>query len=387
MKTIHRAIYRNARRMGSVDAGSVDLVVTSPPYPMIEMWDEIFSQQDPAVKQALSKGDGASAFERMHALLDEVWREVYRVLKPGGFACINIGDATRTVNGNFALYANHARILNSMQALGFTALPCVLWRKQTNAPNKFMGSGMLPAGAYVTLEHEYVLILRKGPKRDFFKAKDKQRRRQSAIFWEERNRWYSDVWFDIKGTPQRLADKNTRKRSGAYPFELVYRLISMYSVKNDLVLDPFLGTGTTMAAAMAAGRSSIGFEIDGALEAVACRIKDVVVDTALPIIRQRLVNHMAFVVQRLNDNGLLKHRNSHYGFPVITSQERELLLNDPLDVSEAGRNLFEVAYSETPQAEFCRDWEVELDARRRDAAAESPGPEKPGGNVTQLQLF
>ncbi|MEE8552751.1 MAG: DNA methyltransferase, partial [Desulfobacterales bacterium] len=156
MKTNHKIIYDNAIKMEAVSSESVALMVTSPPYPMIEMWDDMFGQQSSSVKKALAKGDGPDAFELMHQVLDPVWREVYRVLKFGGFACINIGDATRTINGNFSLYPNHMRILKAALELGFSALPCILWRKQTNAPNKFMGSGMLPAGAYVTLEHEYI---------------------------------------------------------------------------------------------------------------------------------------------------------------------------------------------------------------------------------------
>lgn len=70
-----------------------------------------------------------------------------------------------------------------MQALGFSALPAVPWREQTNAPNTFMGSGMMPPGAYVTLEHEYVLVLRKGNKKAFKDTQDLQRRRESAFFW------------------------------------------------------------------------------------------------------------------------------------------------------------------------------------------------------------
>ena len=65
-----------------------------------------------------------------------------------------------------------------MLSLGFSALPAIIWRKQTNAPNKFMGSGMLPAGAYVTLEHEYILIFRKGAKREFSSPADKANRRR-----------------------------------------------------------------------------------------------------------------------------------------------------------------------------------------------------------------
>jgi len=132
---------------------------------MIEMWDEIFSKQKPSIGKALRRKDGNQAFELMNRELDRVWKEVYRVLKDGGFACINIGNATRKIGEEFRLYSNHSRILEYCLKLGFSSLPEILWRKQTNAPNKFMGSGMLPAGAYVTLEHEHILVLRKGNKR------------------------------------------------------------------------------------------------------------------------------------------------------------------------------------------------------------------------------
>ena len=261
MKTTHKILFQDSRELREIPSESVDLVVTSPPYPMIAMWDEMFGSQNSDIQDALTSGDGNQSYALMHEILDSVWDEVFRVLKNGRFACINIGDATRTVNGNFCLYPNHARILTYLLKIGFLALPDILWRKQANTPNKFMGSGMLPAGAYVTLEHEYILIVRKGSKRIFNSEKEKQNRRESALFWEERNIWYSDIWFDVKGTTQKL-NKTSRDRSAAYPFELVYRLINMYSVKNDVILDPFLGTGTTTAAAMASGRNSIGVEID-----------------------------------------------------------------------------------------------------------------------------
>ena len=159
------------------------------------------------------------------------------------------------------------RILTRCLSLGFDILPAVLWRKQTNAPNKFMGSGMLPAGAYVTLEHEFILIMRKGSKRRVESPREKRVRRESAFFWEERNRWFSDVW-DFKGTRQALGHPDLRERSAAFPFELPFRLINMYSMRGDTVLDPFVGTGTTVLAAMAGGRHSIGVDIDETLLAV-----------------------------------------------------------------------------------------------------------------------
>ena len=80
---------------------------------------------------------------------------------------------------------------------------------------------------------------------------EQQRRRESAIFWEERNLFFSDVWTDIRGTVQTLKRSGTRDRSGAFPFELALRLILMYAIKGDTVLDPFWGTGTTALAAEA----------------------------------------------------------------------------------------------------------------------------------------
>jgi DNA modification methylase len=182
VKTIHKVLFKNAQDIEEIPDKSVDLMVTSPPYPMIAMWDNIFSEQNSAIGTLLRKGDGCGAFELMNKELDKIWAQVYRVLKDGGFACINIGDATRTIDGEFKLYPNHSRILKCCLKLGFSPLPEILWRKHTNAPNKFMGSGMLPTGAYVTLEHKFILILRKGKKRKFSDPKDKLRRQQSAFF-------------------------------------------------------------------------------------------------------------------------------------------------------------------------------------------------------------
>ena len=202
METVHKTILRSAADLAVLESESIDLVVTSPPYPMIEMWDRVFGQQDERIDRSIQDGDGSRAFELMHQLLDAVWRECYRVLKPGAFACINIGDATRKIADGFRLYTNHSRVTSFCESLGFQSLPAILWRKQTNAPNKFMGSGMLPSGAYVTLEHEYIRILRKGGKRSFTNP-EADRRKRSAFFWEERNVWFSDLW-DFKGIGQEL---------------------------------------------------------------------------------------------------------------------------------------------------------------------------------------
>ena len=143
-ETEHRALFTDARDLSAIPNQSIDLVVTSPPYPMIEMWNHVFADLDPEADPTVS---GADAWKRMHGVLDGVWRECCRVLKPGSFACVNVGDATRSIGDNFRLYTNHARVTEICEGLGFHSLPPILWRKQTNAPTKFMGSGMLPAGA------------------------------------------------------------------------------------------------------------------------------------------------------------------------------------------------------------------------------------------------
>jgi DNA modification methylase len=352
LKTSHLIYFKNSTHLKEIPAETIDLMVTSPPYPMIEMWDSVFSQQNPAIRKALGKKDGNEAFELMHRELDKVWKETLRVLKKGGFACINMGDATRKIDSEFKLYANHSRTLEYCLSLGLSPLPEILWRKQTNAPNKFMGSGMLPAGAYVTLEHEHILILRKGPKREFRTSEEKLKRLQSAFFWEERNVWFSDVWEDLKGTKQNNINKKIRERSGAYPFDLPYRIINMFSLREDTVLDPFLGTGTTMAAAMATARNSIGFEIDTNFkDYLGERFQDVVAFSN-KLIRSRMESHLSFVQSRERSRGPLGYSNKHYGFPVMTSQETEMIFDelDKLEVRDNGT--IEVNYRQNPSFSF-----------------------------------
>lgn len=323
MNTNHLIVNSDSRNLDSIANESIDLVVTSPPYPMIEMWDEIFFNHDLNIKSAFESESFERSFELMHKQLDKVWLECYRVLKVGGFACINIGDATRTLNENFRLFSNHARIISGCLTLGFQNLPNIIWRKQTNAPNKFMGSGMLPAGAYVTLEHEFILVFRKGGKRVFKNEDEKVVRQNSAYFWEERNSWFSDLW-ELKGVKQIIKDEASRKRSAAFPYIIPYRLINMYSVENDLILDPFAGMGTTTIAAIGSRRNSIAVEIDASLSKI---IKNNIKGSEAflnDFNQERINNHLEFVKlksSQKSDEERFKYLNELYKFPVMTRQE------------------------------------------------------------------
>ena len=95
--TQHQIVIANSNNMDFVESASVNLIVTSPPYPMIEMWDNLFIDQDNTIENDLKNGKGYSSFLKMHEILNKTWKECDRVLADHGFICINIGDATRTV--------------------------------------------------------------------------------------------------------------------------------------------------------------------------------------------------------------------------------------------------------------------------------------------------
>src|SRR6266571_4609334 len=229
-----KAFYRSAEQMNEIEADSTQLVVTSPPYPMIEMWDRLLS-------------------------------ECYRVLDKGGILCVNVGDATRTLNGNFQCYLNHARVAEHCERIGFQSLVPILWRKTTNKPNAFLGSGFFPPNAYVTLDCEYILVFRKGAKR-VIKPQDPLRY-ASQYSKAERDVWFSQTW-DLRG------ERQNHPETAPFPEELPYRLIRMFSCIGDTVLDPFLGTGTTVKVARMLGRRGIGYEMNSSLKSLIDRNVD-----------------------------------------------------------------------------------------------------------------
>jgi DNA modification methylase len=349
MKTTHKIYFEDSKNMRVIPSSSVHLVVTSPPYPVIEMWDDMFVSQNTNILKALKNRDGHRAFELMHLQLDPVWQELYRILIPGGFACVNVGDAVRTVGKDFMLYSNHSRILGALIENGFSILPSILWHKPTNAPTKFMGSGVLPAGAYVTLEHEYILIVRKGSKREFVSSREKQVRRESALFMEERDNWFSDIWLNLNGTPQKIKKDAARLRSGAFPSELAYRLVNMYSAKGDTVVDPFLGTGTTMWSAMTSGRNCIGFEIDTTFQKVIFKKQNTVIETSNDRIQQRIQSHLDYLEKHADAKDKFKYLNKHYNFPVKSRQEIELFFNPLESIKQLNGNAMEVQYADAPE--------------------------------------
>jgi DNA modification methylase len=268
MPTQHQIIFGNSQQMSELQDGTVPLMVTSPPYPMIAMWDEQF-RTDPKIAKLWRKleADGEEAtvrqiYDAIHDNLAKVWMETHRVLADGGIVAINIGDATRSINGKFQLFPNHSRITEVCEKIGFTTLPYILWKKPTNRPKykgkgAFLGSGFLPPNAYVTLDCEFILLFRKGNLRKF--EPHHTGRYESRFTKTQRDEWFSQIWA-FKGTRQTAGE--LERRTAAYPDEIAERLIRMFSVKGETVLDPFLGSGTTVKVAIINERNSVGYEAD-----------------------------------------------------------------------------------------------------------------------------
>jgi site-specific DNA-methyltransferase (cytosine-N4-specific) len=245
--------------MDKVENNSIQCIITSPPYPMISKWDECFSKQIEEhllnwTKYDKSKITGRNKFRLQHIILYRVFLECYRVLVDGGIMCINIGDATqKTEETGFCCFPNYARIVDVLFDIGFVPLIPIFWKKITNRPNAFLGSGFLPVNVYISQDCEYIGIFRKGNKLRSFNEEEKNRRNNSKFTKEERDLWCQQIW-NIQG------ERGSKKHSG-WPKEIFTRLMRMFSIVGDTILDPFAGRGNEDICSEY-GRLYVGYEIN-----------------------------------------------------------------------------------------------------------------------------
>ncbi len=106
-------------------------------------------------------------------------------------------------------------------------------------------------------------------------------------------------------------------------------------------------------------KMGVGYEIDATLQDTICEMKNDIVQLSSEYIQNRLIRHIDFVIKRIKEKGAFKYKNKFYGFPVMTSQEREIIINELINFDDIGADTFEVKYSEKPQKEFCKDWSIE----------------------------
>ncbi len=261
LKTTHYVYRGDARLMSPLaEPNSIQLVVTSPPY-----WN--------LKKYAGAVGDQQLGhIDDRYEFLDElgkVWKRCFDLMVAGGRLCIVVGDVCRSrkVHGRHVVEPLHAYLQVQLQKLGFDPLAPIIWSKIANMKTEVAGNGAGFLGkpyepnAIVKNDIEFILLFRKP---GGYRHPTTEQRLLSLISKENHAKWFQQIWTDVPGQIQ-------RDHPAPFPPEVARRLIGMFSFVGDTVLDPFLGTANTTAAAIELHRSSIGFEIEPAYIDVAKR--------------------------------------------------------------------------------------------------------------------
>jgi len=247
LPTTHHLIVGDSRNMGFLPDESIHLVVTSPPYWNLKNYPDRLGQLG-----------NVADYEAFLEEIAKVCRECYRVLVPGGRMVCVVGDVclSRRRHGRHRVMPLHADIAVLCRTIGFDNLNPIIWYKISNATfevdngTKFLGKPYEP-NAIIKNDMEFILMQRK---RGGYRKPTEEQRHLSKFSKHEYDAWFRQIW-DIPGA-------STRKHPAPYPLELAYRLVRMFSFVGDTVLDPFVGVGTTMVAALKTGRNSMGIDIE-----------------------------------------------------------------------------------------------------------------------------
>ncbi len=247
ISTVHKLINADARNLSFIEDESIHLVLTSPPY-----WNLKKYKENPNQLGHIDQ------YEDFLCELEKVWKEVYRVLVPGGRLVCVVGDVcvSRRSFGRHLVFPLHADICVICRRIGFDNLNPIIWHKIANANyeiangSKFLGKPYEP-NAIIKNDIEFILMQRKP---GGYRKPTNRQRELSKISKKDFNNWFQQIW-NIPGA-------STRNHPAPFPLELAIRIIKMFSFVGDTVLDPFCGTGTTMIASIRSGRNSIGVEIE-----------------------------------------------------------------------------------------------------------------------------
>ncbi|MGE5326514.1 MAG: DNA-methyltransferase [Deltaproteobacteria bacterium] len=245
----HRIHHGDSRELGWIPDESVHLVVTSPPYWTLKEYP----------KNAAQLGV-IEDYDRFHDELDKVWRHCYRVLVPGGRLVCVVGDVclSRRRHGRHMVMPMHADIVVRARKIGFDNLSPIFWYKIANANyevengSSFLGKPYEP-NAIIKNDVEFILMLRKP---GGYRQPTDEQRNSSRLSKEEYQEWFQQVW--------NLNGESTKFHPAPYPVDLAYRLVRMFSFTGDIVLDPFMGTASTLIACAECGRNSIGVDVEPA---------------------------------------------------------------------------------------------------------------------------
>lgn len=245
LKTRHKIITGDSRQMNLLPDKSVHLVITSPPY---------WQLKDYGTDNQIGFHE---SYESYINNLNLVWNECYRVLHHGCRLSINIGDqfARSVYYGRYKVIPIRTEIIKFCETIGFDYMGAIIWRKVTTTNTtggaSIMGSFPYPRNGILKIDYEFILIFKKPgnpPK------VTKENKELSKMTTEEWNIYFSGHW--------NFAGAKQDGHIAVFPEGLPARLIKMFAFYGDTVLDPFMGSGTTVLAAKNLGRNSIGYEIN-----------------------------------------------------------------------------------------------------------------------------
>lgn len=219
-------ILGTSEKMSAVPDNSLHLMITSPPYNVTKEYDDDLSLQE------------------YLQLLKNVFSETYRVLVNGGRACINVANLGRKPYIPLSDY-----ISQMMIEIGYNMRGEIIWNKAASAsPSTAWGSWQSASNPILRDIHEYILVFSKGDyKREIA---DKE----NTITRDQFMEWTKSIWTMNAESAKRIG------HPAPFPIDLPYRLIQLYSFKTDIILDPFMGSGTTAVAALQSDRKYIGFD-------------------------------------------------------------------------------------------------------------------------------
>jgi site-specific DNA-methyltransferase (adenine-specific) len=226
---LNTIIAKSSEFMTEIPDHSVHLMVTSPPYNVGKDYDEDLT------------------LEEYLEFLQRVWQEAHRVLVPGGRACINIANL-----GRKPYIPLHAYIVQDMAKIGFLMRGEIIWNKASSASGSTAwGSWCSPANPTLRDVHEYILIFSKAG----FSRKNLEKRR-ATITREEFLEFTKSVWNFPAVRAKQVG------HPAPFPIELPHRLIQLYTYEEEVILDPFMGSGQTAIAALTGNRRYLGYEIE-----------------------------------------------------------------------------------------------------------------------------
>jgi len=245
IKNFGKIIIGDSRKMLELNDKSIDLIITSPPYWHIK---------DYGVPGQI--GYGQSLHDYLKSLY-YVWNECFRVLREGGRFCLNIGDqfARSIIYGRYKVIPIHAEFIGQCEKIGFDFMGSIIWQKKTTMNTtggaNVMGSFPYPPSGIVEIDYEFIHIFKKPGNS---KKVSKEIKEASKLSKEEWKEYFSGHWYF--GGARQLGHE------AMFPDELPKRLIKMFTFIGDTVLDPFLGSGTTVKVALELARNGLGYEIN-----------------------------------------------------------------------------------------------------------------------------